>query len=271
MLPLVFSSWTYGSSRGRMDPMWYWIGIAAVGAAIGYLGGLFGKGGAAIATPVLAAMGVPPMVAVASPLPATIPGTLVAYGRYRRRRFSEPRIIRWSLAVGIPATVIGAAGSYWVGGGALILVTDVVVALLGLRILLARAGPHDPATEVAVEPEVSTVRLVGVALAVGFLAGLLANSGGFLLVPLYLAVLALPIHRALACSLAVAAALAIPGTIVHAALGHIDWRVAVVFGIASVPLSSLGARTALTVSPRRLERVYGAGLLTLGAVLLVLH
>lgn len=264
--------------------MWYWIGIAAVGAAIGYLGGLFGKGGAAIATPVLAAMGVPPMVAVASPLPATIPGTLVAYGRYRRRRYSEPRIIRWSLAVGVPATVIGAAASYWVGGGALILITDVVVALLGLRILLVHAGaaaPTDPAAdahpaagvepETAAEPETTTVRLVGVALAVGFLAGLLANSGGFLLVPLYLAVLALPIHRALACSLAVAAALAIPGTIVHAALGHIDWRVAIVFGLASVPLSSLGARTALTVAPRHLERVYGAGLLTLGAALLVLH
>lgn len=254
--------------------MWYWIGIAAVGAVIGYLGGMFGKGGAAIATPVLAAMGVPPMVAVASPLPATIPGTLVAYGRYRRRRYSEPRIVRWSLALGIPATVVGAAASYWVGGGALIRITDVVVAALGLRILLsgAPAGPGaDPGADAEPEPEVSTVRLVGVALTVGFLAGLLANSGGFLLVPLYLAVLALPIHRALACSLAVAAALAIPGTIVHAALGHIDWRVAVVFGIASVPLSSLGARTALAVAPARLERVYGAGLLALGAGLLFLH
>lgn len=265
--------------------MWYWIGIAAVGAGIGYLGGMFGKGGAAIATPVLAAMGVPPMMAVASPLPATIPGTLVAYNRYRKRRFSEPRVIRWSLAVGVPATIVGAASSYFVGGGSLVLVTDVIVALLGLRILLSRRAvaeavaeegaetghhvPVDAASEP--EPEIGTVKLVAVAFAVGFLAGLLANSGGFLLVPLYLAVLALPIHRALACSLAVAAALAIPGTVVHAALGHIDWRVAVVFGIASVPLSGLGARTALAVDPARLERVYGAGLFALGAVLLVIR
>ena len=265
--------------------MWYWIGIAAVGAVIGYLGGMFGKGGAAIATPVLAAMGVPPMIAVASPLPATIPGTLVAYGRYRRRRFAEPRVIRWSLAVGVPATVVGAAASYWVGGGVLVLATDVVVTLLGLRILLSRRAVDEAVAAEAAEtghrvpvvaadepePEISTVRLVAVAFAVGFLAGLLANSGGFLLVPLYLAVLALPIHRALACSLAVAAALAIPGTIVHAALGHIDWRIAIVFGLASVPLSGLGARTALAVDPARLERVYGAGLVALGAVLLVVR
>ena len=71
--------------------------------------------------------------------------------------------------------------------------------------------------------------------AVGFLAGLLANAGGFLLVPLYLAALKLPIKTALSCSLAVAAVLAIPGTLVHAALGHIDWTVTLVFGAASVP------------------------------------
>lgn len=245
-----------------------WIGIVCIGAGAGYLGGLFGKGGAALATPLLAALGVPPMVAVASPLPATIPGTLVAYGRFRRARYAEPRVVRWSLAVGVPATVAGALASSWVDGHALILVTDVAVALLGLRLVLARA---DATGAEAREPALGPLRLVGVAAAVGFLAGLLANSGGFLLVPLYLAVLALPIRRALACSLAVAAALAIPGTLVHAALGHIDWKVAVVFGLASIPLSSLGARTALAVAPARLERVYGAGLVVVAAALFLLR
>ena len=41
---------------------------------------LFGKGGSAIATPLLSLMGYPGFIAVASPLPATIPGTLVASG-----------------------------------------------------------------------------------------------------------------------------------------------------------------------------------------------
>ena len=114
------------------------------------------------------------------------------------------------------------------------------------------------------------LRLALVAVAVGLLAGLLANSGGFLLVPLYLAALKLPIKTALSCSLAVAAVLAIPGTLVHAALGHIDWTVTLVFGLASVPLSSLGAKTALRMQAAMLERVYGAGLLLLGATLFIL-
>ena len=86
--------------------------------------------------------------------------------------------------------------------------------------------------------------------------------------PLYLGVLRLPIKTALACSLAVASVLAVPGTLVHAALGHIDWSVTVVFAMASIPLSSLGARTALRMRSDHLERGYGAGLAVLGIVLL---
>ncbi len=128
--------------------------------------------------------------------------------------------------------------------------------------------PDDPEV---VRDELShqVARMVLVAAAVGFLAGMLANSGGFLLVPLYLAVLKLPIKSALSCSLAVAAVLAVPGTLVHAALGHIDWTVTLVFGAASVPLSSLGAKTALRMQAARLEQFYGAGLLVLGVTLLV--
>ena len=107
-----------------------------------------------------------------------------------------------------------------------------------------------------------------VLLGVGLLAGLLANAGGFLLVPLYLAVLKLPIKTALAGSLAVASVLAIPGTIVHAGLGHIDWTVTVLFAASSIPLSSVGASVALRMNATRLERLYGAGLLALGTTLL---
>lgn len=249
----------------------HWLLIALVGAGVGYLGGLFGKGGSAIATPFLALIGIPPIVAVASPLPATIPGTLVAFARYRHEGLADWRVIRWSIAFGVPATVAGAIVTRWVGGAVLVKITDGIVAALGVRIVWQRiaerrADPVPPAA--ATRPALS--RLVLVALVVGFLAGLLANSGGFLLVPLYLAVLRLPIKQSLACSLAVAALLAIPGTIVHAALGHIDWTVAAVFGVASIPLSSLGARTALRMDATRLETIYGAALAAIGTLLLVL-
>jgi uncharacterized membrane protein YfcA len=118
-------------------------------------------------------------------------------------------------------------------------------------------------------PNPSSARLAMVAVCVGLLSGLLANSGGFLLAPLYLAVLRLPIKSALANSLAVACVLAVPGTVVHAALGHIDWTLVAVFGATSVPLSFVGARVGLRTEPARLELFYGAALVTLGGTFLL--
>ena len=241
-----------------------WLAIISIGAVVGFLGGLFGKGGSAIATPLLAAVGVPPIVAVASPLPATVPGTLIAYRRYRRLDLGDGGVIRTSVLVGVPATVLGAVATRWISGDLLVTVTEAVVMAIGLKLVLW------PAPTEVVRDDVShrAARTIAVAATVGLLAGLLANAGGFLLVPLYLAVLKLPIKTALACSLAVASALAVPGTVVHAVLGHIDWSVTLAFGLASIPLSSYGARVALRMRPDRLARVYGGGLAVLGFVLL---
>jgi uncharacterized membrane protein YfcA len=241
-----------------------WLAIIGIGAVVGFLGGLFGKGGAAIATPLLAAIGIPPIIAVASPLPATVPGTVVAYRRYRRLGIGDHDVIRTSIVVGVPATIAGALATRWIGGAFLVAVTDAFVLLIGLKLVLW------PAPTEVVRDDVSRrmAPTIAVAATVGLLAGLLANAGGFLLVPLYLAALKLPIKTALACSLGVASALALPGTIVHAALGHIDWTVALVFGLAAVPLASYGARVALQMRADRLERIYGGGLAVLGFVLL---
>jgi uncharacterized membrane protein YfcA len=243
-----------------------WIAIVFIGAVVGFVGGMFGKGGSAIATPLLAAVGVPPIVAVASPLPATVPGTLVAYSRYRHAGLSDRQVARWSIAFGVPATIIGALTTHWVDGEVLVRITELLVAAIGLKVII-----HPQDAEVVREVSHRRLRLALVAIAVGLLAGLLANAGGFLLVPLYLAMLKLPIKTALAGSLVVASVLAVPGTIVHAALGHIDWTVTAVFAASSIPLSSLGASVALHMNATKLERLYGAGLLVLGSMLFVVR
>lgn len=239
--------------------------IMAVGAGIGFLGGLLGKGGSALATPLLVAFGVHPVVALAAPLPATVPGTLVAADSYRRRGFIDRNVLTWSLLAGVPATIVGAIGSKFVDAHALILVTDAVIAALGIRMVLSSG--HG---EAAVSDEPVDRRLIiGVAVVTGLAAGLLANSGGFLLAPLFIAVLGMAIKPALGTSLAVAAVLAVPGTLVHLALGHLDLAVVAAFAATSVPLSRLGAKIALQTDPSRLERGYGAVLALLGIGFLV--
>lgn len=237
---------------------------ALIGVCIGFLGGLLGKGGSAIATPLLHAVGIPAIVAVAAPLPATIPSTMVASYAYSRERLVDWRVVRWSATCGVPATVLGAVLTRWISGGILVNVTDVVLVGLGIWIL---AGLQDRVPERG-GAEPARLVLVAVAVGVGLVSGLLANSGGFLLAPLFVILLRLPIKSALASSLAVASVLAVPGTIVHAALGHIDWTLVAVFGSTSVPLSFFGARVAVRTDPHRLERIYGVALVVLGIVFL---
>jgi uncharacterized membrane protein YfcA len=241
--------------------------VLAIGAAVGFLGGLLGKGGSAVATPILVAFGVPPILAIAAPLPATIPGTLLAADHYRRARLIDPQVLRWSLAAGLPATVVGAVLTRWIDAAALVLVTDALLVGIGLRLLLpASSRASGPSGADRVHPAGQTL---AVALVAGLAAGLLANSGGFLLAPLFITVLRLPVKAALGTSLAVAAALAVPGSLVHLALGHLDWPVVAAFALGSIPLSGLGARTALRLEPARLERTYGRALVIFGLGFLV--
>ncbi len=234
--------------------------IALIGVGTGFLAGLFGKGGSAVATPILAAVGVPPVVAVAAPLPATIPGTLVASRPYARAGMIDRDLMRWSLFFGVPATIVGAVATRWIDGSMLVQATDVLIAAIGIRFLL---GPAHSA-EVTRDVPHRRMRTIVIALAVGVTAGLLANSGGSLLAPLFITVLAMPVKESFGTSLIVASALAIPGTVVHQFLGHLDWSVIAVYGAGSILMAPLGARVALHTDAIRLERAYGACLALLG-------
>lgn len=242
-------------------------GTVGIGIGVGFLGGAFGKGGSAIATPLLAAVGVPAFAAVASPLPATIPATAVAAREYHRLGLVDRRVLAWGLGAGIPATVVGALLSRVVGGGPLVVLTELVLLGLGLRLLAGHGSPD----EVAGDEPTSVAAIVAVVGLTGLLSGLLANSGGFLLAPLFITALRLPLKSALGTSLAASAVLAVPGTITHAALGHIDWAVTALFLVSAVPLSRYGARVALRTRADRLERAYGAFLVAISAALLLVR
>ncbi|HSM94095.1 MAG TPA: sulfite exporter TauE/SafE family protein [Anaeromyxobacteraceae bacterium] len=237
--------------------------VLLIGLFVGFAGGLFGKGGSAVATPLLQLVGVPAFFAVASPLPAAIPGTLVASLAYVRAGLYDRRVVLWSVALGLPATVAGARSSAFVGGTGLLLLSNLVIAALGVSFLARPTWARPAAPPLA--PSAVRWRSGAVGLGVGFLAGLLANAGGFLFAPLFARVLRLPLKTAFACSLVASALLAVPGTAVHVALGHVSWPVVLAFGLGSVPLSYLGARTAVRMNLRLLEPLFGVALLLIGA------
>lgn len=249
------------------------IGVFLTGIFCGFLGGLFGKGGSAIATPILSLMGLPGFVSVASPLPATIPGTMIASAEYWRSHLLDWEVFWWSVAAGVPATVVGSYLTRITGSHPLLVITAFVVLGFGLSFLLMPREPGTSRSESVAEtaahrPRYWHLRLVSVAVGAGLFAGLLANAGGLVLAPGFARFLKQPLKQAFACSLAVSCVLAVPGTIVHAYLGHISWSVALLIALGMVPASRLGARMAIRSECRRLERWYGLGLTVLGVYFL---
>lgn len=231
---------------------YHWIVVS--GLAIGFLYGVFGVG-SAFATPVLSLLGVPGMAAVAGPLPALLPGSAASAWSYSRQGKVDWKVARLALAGGFPAAVLGSVASRFVGGAVLLVLSGVVLLAVGVRIL----HPGDP-----VDPAVARHRrerpafVVVSAAGVGLAAGLLANGGGFLLVPLFLLALGLDMHEAAGTSLVVAASLTVPTLLTHAAMGNIDWAISLAFAIGLVPGALAGSRTAPRLPTSSLRVAFGA-------------
>ncbi len=267
MLSVGRTGLTNGTGRpfNRPVDLHVLIGAVLIGAAVGFLSGAFGKGGSAVSTPLLHLIGVPALIAIASPLPATIPSTWLASRGYAQAGHIDRSVVRTGLIIGLPLTALGALLTRWIPGEPLVLATDAILLVLGLRVLFAAHEDDDGAGASYHASRPRTLAVVGV---VAVVSGLLGNSGGFLLAPLFMRVLHMPVRRALGTSLALAAILAVPGTIVHAWLGHIDWSLTLVFGLASVPLATVGAATALRIRERSLTIAYGLGIALLSGALL---
>lgn len=244
----------------------------AVGAFIGFSSGMFGIGGALVATPLLKVfVGLPALLALATPLPAAIPSAIsgsIAYARQRLVRFDVAIRV---LPIALPLNLLGAWLTKHVPGSMLMVLTGIVLAYSAATFLdrgwrrnrrRSSAEPSiDDAETASNTPDArgGGIRLVGFAAGAlaGFMSGFLAIGGGIVMVPAFVNVLRMPMKQALATSLFCVAALAVPGVAVHAWLGHIDWPVALVLSVVVIPMSYLGARVASSLRGVTLERIYG--------------
>lgn len=224
------------------------------GIGIGIIFGIFGAGGSAFATPVLAVLGVSGLAAVASPLPAMVPAAFVSARKYLQTGKLDRRVAKLAIIGGVPGTFIGALASKLVGGHRLLILSGILLLVIGARMLMPdRAGSSAKRSD----RRESTATVMASSFGVGLLTGLLANGGGFLLVPLFVLVLGLDSIEAAGTSMVVVGVLTIPTLGTHWALGHIDWTVAGGFAAGLIPASLVGARLAQRIPADRSRTAFG--------------
>ena len=240
----------------------------ALGIAIGVLSGLFGVGGSSISTPFLRILlHTPRLTALGSPLPVTIPTAIVGGYAYHRQGFVNWRVVRLVVIGGVPAVLAGSLLTKWVPAEGLMFLIAGAVFAIGVQMLLTR-GALAPAGRTAQPalaewPQRSTLFVLGMGAVVGVLSGLLANGGGFLLVPAFV-VLGARVREAAATSLPCVALLAVPGTVSHAVLGHVDGVLALKLTAGVIPATFIGSYLSLRFQSVRMRRPFGIFLSVFG-------
>src|SRR3954463_16316063 len=117
-------------------PLWVQVAITLlVGVATGVLSGMFGIGGAVISTPAIRALGATALEAVGSTIPSILPSSISGSLRYRRDHLILGRIVLWTTAFGVPASVVGSRLSDAVPGNGhlLMIATALLVAYTAYR------------------------------------------------------------------------------------------------------------------------------------------
>jgi hypothetical protein len=228
------------------------------GFVAGVMGGAFGVGGSILTTPaVQVLLGAPPFVAVGTPLPAIIPTTLTGAQAYRRAGLIDYRAVAWAGPIGAAAAALGAWLTQFLDPHVLLLVT---AGLIGWQAVNVGWG-HDRPQDADEAPQGSPAGFAAMGVVAGLFSGLLGIGGGVVMVPFMNGLLHLPLKRSIGTSLVIIMIMVIPGTIVHAALGHIDWMIFLWLSVGVIPGALIGSRWTVRASERLLRTVVGGFLL----------
>jgi uncharacterized membrane protein YfcA len=284
--------------------MWVYLPIAEIpvnaflvlgmGAAVGYLSGMFGVGGGFLLTPLLIFYGVPSSVAVATsanPLVATsIAGTVAQY----RRKNVDLKLGLYLLAGGAVGSFAGVLIIGWLKrlGQVDLIVSVLYVVMMGTvgMLMLAesvrawRRQRHTPTTSMRRPSQhtwlhglpfktrfkvsklyISTVPALGLGAAIGLLSGVMGVGGGFVMVPILIYVLRVPTNIAIGTSLFQVIFVSALSTVFHASLNQtVDILLALLLMIGGVFGARAGAAAGQKLKAEQLRFLLALLVLAVG-------
>ena len=209
-------------------------------------------------------LGTPALLALGTPLPVILPTSITGARNYHREGQIDWRVVRDCLIAGFLGTFIGSMLNPWLGGHLLMLLTAVIVFAIGLDFATGARQRRLASQHAASSYQRS--RSFSIGAIGGFLSGLLGIGGGVFMVPAFIVSLGMPAKKAFGTSLVVVAGLAVPGTLIHWRLGHIDWMLALWLTLGVIPGAHLGSIVALRARESRLVNGFGVFLMTIALI-----
>lgn len=267
-----------------------------VGLAVGVFSGLLGVGGGTLLVPIFRlGFAMDAIACTATSLFTIIPTSISGAISHIREKTCLPKL---GLAAGLGGALTSPLGVWLAGKSpdwAIMLAAACVIAYSAVtmlrKALAIPAAAQEPAAgqgaaaQQAARPSLkngegdsfryeTTKRDLAICAAIGLLAGVVSGyvgvGGGFIMVPLMLSLLGVPMRVVSGTSLIAVMILAVPGVVYQGVLGNVDWTAGLAVALGTVPGAALGARWASRV-PERTLRLLFAGFLLVAAVMLVVN
>lgn len=268
--------------------------ILAMGAAVGFVSGMFGIGGGFLMTPLLIFVGIAPAVSVASVASHIAASSFSGALSYWRRRAIDPALATVLLTGGVVGTALGV----WtftqlrnlgqldltISLSYVILLTAVgglmfwegLRALLRIRrgdsVNLRRSGSHSWVHGLPLKMRfkrskiyLSVIPVIAVGLLIGFIGAVMGIGGSFILIPILIYWLRIPTSTVIGTSMVLTLVTMVIATLLHAVTNHlVDAVLALILMVGGVTGAQFGARAGQKIRGEHLRLLLGLLILAVG-------
>ncbi|KZD20776.1 sulfite exporter TauE/SafE family protein [Tardiphaga robiniae] len=268
--------------------------ILAMGAAVGFVSGMFGIGGGFLMTPLLIFVGIAPAVSVASVASHIAASSFSGALSYWRRRAIDPALASVLLTGGVVGTALGvwaftqlrnlgqldltislsyvilltAVGSlmFWEGLRALLRIRR------GDPVNLRRSGSHSWVHGLPLKMRfkrskiyLSVIPVIAVGLLIGFIGAVMGIGGSFILIPILIYWLRIPTSTVIGTSMVLTLVTMMIATLLHAVTNHlVDAVLALILMVGGVTGAQFGARAGQKIRGEHLRLLLGLLILAVG-------
>lgn len=233
-----------------------WIAVLVILGSIGsLLSGMLGIGGAIIKYPML--LYIPPIFGLTAFSAHQVSGivavevfvtSLAGVWAYRKSGFLHKTLIIYMGGSSLVGSLVGSFGSHYLSAGAVNIVYGVLALIAAIMMLLPRSGA-DEAGNVPFNKLLATT----LALIVGLASGVVGAGGGFMLVPIMLTILKIPMRTTIATSLAITFISSIGSSVGKVVTHQVDYGPAIILILTGLIIAPLGAAIGKKANVRVLQ------------------
>lgn len=256
---------------------------ALVGVLIGVASGLLGIGGGTVMVPIFRlAFGMSATMSTATSLFAIIPTSISGAISHVKGKTCIPAL---GIAAGLGGACLSPVGVWLAQLSPDWLVMLVAALVIGysainmfkkafkLRPAGQPAAGADAAAAASSDDSLLSRKQLLQGAAIGLIAGLASGyvgvGGGFIMVPLMLSIIGIPMRKASGTSLIAVMILAIPGVIEQGIIGNINYLAGIAVVIGTIPGAVIGAKLVTKVPERTLRLLFGCFLIVAAAMLVL--